>query len=435
MESPALGKSSFRFKNTTRPLTWPKHVYIDRYKNIFCYLSILFTDTTSNASKRRIRHKRTAATIPMLAAVKAVAEQPKGDPCHRCLQHGGLKPKWGLQFCVRCLGDIRCKHVGLRTHGGGADAVKENKLQMTTDACVWRKDMEGYGSSCTHVQKADAHARTKEQASKHMKQTYEEDAEFVIDDDLVYTEDNYVIHCKTWHPDWSEERSRHDFELKLDGQTDKYFTKGAKRFPRIRIPDPQARIRKQTGVVHKRGVVETNEIPSEWAQAKSRRLLAKLRDGVQGEDADGGSDSDDDPLDELATGAASSKSLDGDSEVAPPTAAYSERCAKPTSESSKSAGRKRTAESVTPSMATSTEKFLAVCAGGSDGGAGDGDKKDEEKGGACGTIRQNVTMMNSVEFLQMKGELQARTLAELKRVQGKNGMKVMLAAVSETCKK
>ena len=173
-------------------------------------------------------------------------------------------------------------------------------------------------------------------------------------------------------------------------------------FPRIRIPDPQARIRKQTGVVHKRGVVETNEIPSEWAQAKSRRLLAKLRDGVQGEDADGGSDSDDDPLDELATGAASSKSLDGDSEVAPPTAAYSERCVKPTSESSKSAGRKRTAESVTPSMAASTVKFPAVCAGGSAGGAGDGDKKDKEKGGACGTIRQHVNMMNSVEFLQMK---------------------------------
>ena len=258
------------------------------------YLSILFTDTASNASKRRIRHKRTAATSPMLAAVKAVAEQPKGDPCHRCLQHGGLKPKWGLQFCVGCLGDIRCKHVGLRTHGGGADAVKENKLMMTTDACGWRKDMEGYGIGCNPVHKAQAHARTREQASKHLKETYEEDAEFVIDDDLVYTEDHYVIHCKTWHPDWSEERSRHDFELKLDGQTDKYFTKGAKRFPRIRIPDPQARIRKQTGVVHKRGVVETNEIPSEWAQAKSRRLLAKLRDGVQGEDADGGSDSDDD---------------------------------------------------------------------------------------------------------------------------------------------
>ena len=35
----------------------------------------------------------------------------------------------------------------------------------------------------------------------------------------------------------------------------------------------------------------------------------------------------------------------------------------------------------------------------------------------------------------MKGELQARALAELKRVQGKNGMKVMLTAVPEACKK
>ena len=334
----------------------------------------------------------------------------------------------GLKFCLGCLGVIRCKHVGLRKHGGGADAVKENKLQMTTDACGWRKDMEGYGSGCTQVQNTQAHARTKEHASKHLKETYEEDAEFVIDDDLVYTEDNYVIHCKTWHPDWSEERSRHDFELKLDGQTDKSFAKGAKRFPRIRIPDPQARIRKQTGVVHKRGVVETNEIPVEWAQAESRRLLAKLRGACKAKMLMLAPS-------ELATGAASSRSLDGDSEVAHPTAAYSERCTKPTSESSKSAGRKRTAESVMPSIAASTVKFPVVCAGGSDGGAGDDDKKDKEKGGACGTIRQNVTMMNSVEFLQMKGELQARTLAELKRVQGKNGMKVMLAAVSETCKK